>query len=64
MFRIRIRIDSSRLVQDPQRDADPDPGGQNNPQISCFEVQDGCFLLEAEGFSCSLDVLYGGLEVN
>ncbi len=24
----------------------------------------GCFLLSAEGFSCSLDVLYGGLGIS
>jgi hypothetical protein len=24
----------------------------------------GCYLFRAKGFSCSLDVLYGGLEKN
>ncbi len=24
----------------------------------------GCYLLRAEGFSCSLDILYGGLEIS
>jgi hypothetical protein len=32
-------------------------------EISCFEVLD-VPLLRAEGFSCSLDVLYGGLGIS
>ncbi len=24
----------------------------------------GCYLLRSEGFSCSLDVLYGGLRIS
>ncbi len=49
-------------------DPDPDPGGQsqNDPQkqkkLRNFMFGSaGCSLLRAEGFSCSLDVLYGGL---
>ncbi len=37
---------------------DPDPGTPK--EFSCFEVLDVLFL-RAEGFSCSLDVLYEGL---
>jgi hypothetical protein len=35
-------------------DPDPDPGGHKMTQ------KNECSLLRAEGFSCSLDVLYGG----
>ncbi len=56
---IRIRIQ----IVDP----DPDPGGQKWPtkiekksRIFMF-LSTGCSLLRAEGFSCSLGVLYGGL---
>ena len=55
-IRIRIRIQI----------ADPDPGGQKLPrkiekslEFSCT----GCSPLRAEGFSCSLGVLYGGLGI-
>ncbi len=33
-------------------------------EISCFEVLAGCSLLRAEGCSCVLDVLYGGLAID
>jgi hypothetical protein len=46
---------------------DPDPGGQKlptkiekSPEFSCFSVL-YVLSLRAEGFSCSLGVLYGGL---
>jgi hypothetical protein len=59
MLRIRIRIDFVRL--------DSDQGGQKSPtktekseEISCFVW---CSLLSAAGFSCSLDVLYGGFGI-
>jgi hypothetical protein len=59
MFRIRIRIDF-----DPQ---DPYPGGQKWQQnrkifrnFMCCSA--GCSPLRAEGFFCSFDVLYVGLE--
>jgi hypothetical protein len=48
--------------------ADPDwiriQAGKNRKKFInfSFEVLAGCSLLRAEGFSCSLDVLYGGLE--
>jgi hypothetical protein len=61
-IRIRIRIQ----IADP----DPDPGGQNWPKkikkrnrIFIFWSA-GCSLLRAEGFSCSLGVLYVGLEIS
>jgi hypothetical protein len=38
-------------------DTDPNPGGQKLKSA-------GYSLLRAEGFSCSLDVLYGGLGIN
>jgi hypothetical protein len=51
-------------------DPDPDPGGLNDPQkrdkseeVYCFEVLNVLFY-ELEGFSCSLDVLHGGLGIN
>ncbi len=57
-IRIRIQI------------ADPDPGGQKWPQKTVKKDRififwsAGCSLLRAEGFSCSLGVLYGGLGIN
>jgi hypothetical protein len=50
-------------------DSDPDPGGQNDPQISKKERifmfrRTGCSLLRAEGFSCSLGIIYGGLGIS
>ncbi len=47
---------------------DPDPGGKSDPHkqkkklINFTSLSTGCSLLRAEGFSCSLDVLFGGLE--
>jgi hypothetical protein len=35
------------------------PRKNKSSEISCVE----CSLLRAEGFSCSLDVLYGGLGI-
>ncbi len=59
---IRIRIE----IADP----DPDPGGkkwptkiEKSPEFSLF-LSTGCSLLRAEGFSCSLGVLYGGLGIS
>ncbi len=59
---IRIRIQ----IADP----DPDPGGQKwptkiekSPEFHVFKYGTGCSLLRAEGFSCSLGVLYGGLGI-
>jgi hypothetical protein len=48
---------------------DPDPGGQKWPtkieKVQNFHVSStGCSLLRAEGFSCSLGVLYGGLGIS
>jgi hypothetical protein len=50
--------------------ADPDPGGEKlptkiekSPEFSCF-LSTGCSLLRAEGFSCILGVLYGGLGIS
>jgi len=59
---IWICIDIGRL------DADPYPEGKKDSQkrseeISCFEVVDVLFL-RARGFSCSMDVLHGGLGIN
>jgi hypothetical protein len=53
---IRIRI----------RNPDPDLRGQKWPRkIENFTVSSaGCSLLRAEGFSCSLDFLYGGLGIS
>ncbi len=36
---------------------------RKNTEFSCFEVLDVLFL-RAEGFSCSLGVLYEGLGIN
>ncbi len=61
-IRIRIRIQ----IVDP----DPAPGGQKWPtkiektsRIFMF-LSTGCSLSRAEGFSCSLGVLYGGLGIS
>ncbi len=65
---IRIRIQ----IADPDPDPDPDPGGQKWPtkienrkkyRIFMFWSA-GCSLFRAEGFSCSLGVLYGGLGIS
>jgi hypothetical protein len=49
-------------------DPDPDPGGQkykNRKKSRIFMfLSTGCSLLRAEGFSCSLGILYGGLGIN
>ncbi len=60
-FRIQISIDFGRL--------DPELGGQKWPELEIsffflfFEMLDVPFL-RAEGFSCLLDVLYGGLGIS
>jgi hypothetical protein len=58
-IRIRIQI------------ADPGPRGQKWPtkiekstEFLCFEVLDVGSLLRAEGFSCSMGVLNGGLGIS
>ncbi len=45
---------------------DPDPEGQKwlTRLINFIFCSAGCSLLRAEGFSCSLDVLYGSLEIS
>ncbi len=40
----------------------PDPGGQEDPQN--YKKNVVCSLNGAEGFSSSLDVLYGGLLIS
>jgi hypothetical protein len=51
-------------------DPDPDPGGQKWPtkieknSTNFMFLSTGCSLLRAEGFSCSLGVLYGGLGIS
>jgi hypothetical protein len=61
-----IRIQSGQWIR--IRNPDPDPEGQklthkNKKKLRNFIFWSaGCSLLRAEGFSCSLDVLYGGLE--
>ncbi len=72
-FRIRIRINLSCWIRIRIRIKiavpDPDSGGQKWPpknrkkdRIFIFWSA-GCSLLRAEGFSCSLGVLYGGLGI-
>jgi hypothetical protein len=53
VFWIRIRIDFSQLEAHKNRKK-----GRNFMFGSA-----GCSLLRAEGFSCGLDVLHGGLEI-
>jgi hypothetical protein len=53
----------SDLDPDSIRSVDPDPGGQKLPtkiEKKKFHVLKCCPVLKAEGFSCSLDVFYGG----
>jgi hypothetical protein len=52
------------------RSVDPDPGGQKlltkiekSKEFSCFEVLD-VLLWGVEGFSYSLGVLYGSIDIN
>ncbi len=59
----------SGLDPDSIRSVDPDPGGQKLPihieKIRNFMFYSaGCSLTRAEGFSCSLEVLYGGLWIS
>ncbi len=57
----------SDLDPDSNRSVDPDPKGvkmthKNRNKLRNFMFwRAGSSLLRAEGFSCSLDVLYGGL---
>jgi hypothetical protein len=74
-FRIRIRMDPHQIEL-----LDPDPDPQSNDEsgsrrgkmthknrkkakIFMF-LSTKCFLLRAEGFSCSLGVLFGGLGIS
>jgi hypothetical protein len=44
----------------------PDPDsqyGSGSKRAKLAHKKAGCYLLRAEGFSCSLDVLYGGLGI-
>jgi hypothetical protein len=45
---------------------DPDPDPQDCNIVFSFSLLRvaGCSRLGAEGFSCSLDVLYGGLRIS
>jgi hypothetical protein len=59
-----LNTDSIRSV-----DPDPDQGGQkshkNRKKLRNFMFWSaGCSLFRAEGFSCTLDVLYGGLGIS
>jgi hypothetical protein len=65
----------SRLNRDLVRSVDPDPESERIQIQECkndthkkgkkFHVlKCGCSLLRAEGFSCSLEVLYGGLGIS
>ncbi len=67
-IRIRIRINLSSWIRIHIQIADPDPGKnmtQKNRKkdkiFICWSA--GCSLLRAEGFSCSLGILYGGLGI-
>jgi hypothetical protein len=60
-------------VSDPDsvRSMDPDPGGQKNDPQKYKKVKKvhvlKCWVFSffrAEGFSCSLDALYGGLGIS
>jgi hypothetical protein len=50
-------------------DPDPDPGGKNDSRKYKKVKKSGVlkcwmFSLRAEGFSCSLDVVFGGLGIS
>jgi len=67
-IRIRIRINLSCWIRIRIQIADPDPGGQkwptNRKKYRIFMFWSArCSLLRAEGFSCSLGVLYEGLGI-
>jgi hypothetical protein len=66
-----LDTDSVRSVDsDPDSESGPDPGGQKLPTIIEKSSENflfrsaGCSPLRDEGFSCSLDVLYGGLGIS
>ncbi len=65
----RIRIQSGQKTRIRIRNPDPDPGGQKWPTKiekvrNLMSSSAGYSILKAESFSCSLDVLYGGLGTN
>ncbi len=60
MLWIRIRIDFGRL--DPNLTAKMTHKNRKNEEISCFEVLD-VHSWGAVGFSCSLDILHGGVGI-
>ncbi len=74
LFLLReIQCIGSGLDPDSIRSVDPYPESgsrrakiltkiEKNWEISCF-VSAGCSLLRAEGFFCSMDVLYGSLRI-
>ncbi len=69
-IRIRINLSCGIRIRIQIADPDPDPGGQKWPtKIEkrtefFFFLSAGCSLLRAQGFSCSLGVLYGGLGIS
>jgi hypothetical protein len=69
-IRIRIRINLSGWIRIRIQIPDPDSGVQkmthkNRKKSRIFMfLSTGCSLLTAEGFSCSLGVLYGGLGIS
>jgi hypothetical protein len=64
VFRIRIRIKSIRSVDQESGSLRAKMTHENRKKfINFMFLSAGCSLLRAEGFSCSLDVLYGGLAI-
>jgi hypothetical protein len=68
VFRIRIGSGFNQISGSGSEFGIRIPEGKNDPQnrkkLKNFMFSSaGCFLLRAEGFSCSLDVLYGSLRI-
>jgi hypothetical protein len=55
----RIWIKPGQWIQEGKND----PQKQKKKLRNFMFLSAGCFLLRAEGFICSLDVLYGGLGI-
>ncbi len=65
-----MKLVTTALSVTSDSDPDPNPGGQkwptkNRKKLRNFMVWNaGCSLFKTEGFFCSLNVLYGGLEIS
>jgi hypothetical protein len=74
MVKFCPKICVSDLEPDPLSSVDPESGSGSSRAkmthknrrklINFMFLSAGCYLLRSEGYSCSLDVLYGGLWIS